>query len=180
MVAKAAAALFACLGMARSASTSDASFATDRVKSPRYVVFYGGDLRDRVILRGPGGDGGYFWASVYAPAKVRLQALKGRPYYSAAVYWDFPPFMRLLTDSTPERLTPENADLLGRFYPAVGDAEPVMVFDGDPKRLPPSLSGSQRPVSDTTVVRRVHTDGLAILERVGVSTRAAGPRTRRD
>jgi hypothetical protein len=174
-------AVAACLTMEHVVSTSTydaASGAAYTVKAPQYVVFYSSELRQRVVLKGPAGDGARFWGSVQAPANVRVETLKGRPYFSAAVYWAPPLFVRLVADSAPERLSPANADLVGRFYPAVGDAESVMVFEGDPMKGPQSVIASQRAGSDTTVVRRIHGDGLAILARIGVATRIAVPAKR--
>ena len=176
MMTRVAISIAACLMMEGSAVSNaydTANVGVRRAAAPQYILFYGSELPHRIVLKGPGGDGGHFWASIHAPANVRPEALKDRPYISAAVYWTPPLFVRLLADSAPEHLSPANADVVGRFYPAVGDAEPVMVFDGSPYSFRPLTP--TRPRSDTTLVQKVHNDGLAILDRVGILTRIVMP-----
>ena len=64
---------------------------------------------------------------------------------------------------------------MGRFYPAIGDAEPLFVFDDDPAKRANGPAWKRPQTTDTVLVRFVRKEGLGVLQRRGVPTRVTLP-----
>jgi hypothetical protein len=124
---------------------------------PRYLMVYGAPLARPVILDDLD-ENLDFMLAITEPAGVGPDALAGRPSLSLALFWQHQTWEQYVRASgSLAALRPEQAEQRGRFYPASGTTEPIVVLDAVP--------------GPGTLVRRVAPQGLAILARHGVPTR---------
>lgn len=125
--------------------------------APRLAMIYGAPLRHPVILDVwqeqvdlVGGD----------MAGLIREDLDGRPYLDVALFWG-PEWSEFVESGKPlGELRPEQANQSGRFYPAVGDAGPVIM-----------LGQFEDPQSSVGQIRKIRAEALQVLARHGIPTR---------
>lgn len=93
-------------------------------------------------------------SAITEEARVTPEELKGRPYLEVALFSGLE-WVRYVDQGKPlDKLRPKQASQHGRFYPAVGDAAPIMTFKSLPGPGP--------------LTRQVKPEGIEILARHGV------------
>ena len=124
--------------------------------APRLLMVYGKQLPKSIVLSN-WQENQRLMSAITEEAKVTPEELKGRPYFELAFFWGLE-WVRYVDQGKPlAKLRPKQASQHGRFYPAVGDAGPVVVF----KSLP-----GPGPLN-----RSVKLEGIEILARHAVPVR---------
>ncbi|MBA3441597.1 MAG: hypothetical protein H0T92_17190 [Pyrinomonadaceae bacterium] len=124
--------------------------------APRLLMIYGKQLPKPIILAN-WQENQRLMSAITEEAKVTPEELKGRPYLEVALFSGLE-WVRYVDQGKPlDKLRPKQASQHGRFYPAVGDAAPIMTFKSLPGPGP--------------LTRRVDAKGVEILAGHGIPVR---------
>jgi hypothetical protein len=127
------------------------------------ILVSGFDLA-RPILIGEWDDTMRVMAGINRRATAPSGELTGRPYYRLALFWGLD-WVKYLESGRPlTSLKPEQANQHGRFYPAVGLAPALVVFDDERGEIPDST----RPLG---LIRSVEPMTLDVFVRHGLRIR---------
>jgi hypothetical protein len=130
--------------------------------APRLILVYGPPLAQPVVLD-DWQENLTLMVAAAEDAGLSADKLRGRPYFRLAFFWG-PEWTAYVDAGKPlSALRPEQGNQAGRFYPAVGDAGPVLTFDSIPGPGP--------------LTRRLEPAGVAVLARHGIPTRYSASQT---
>jgi hypothetical protein len=119
--------------------------------APRLLIVHGKPLKKPVLLS----DGREIFKLITMStesAGITSKELKDRSYMELALFWG-PDWVRYVDEGKPlDKLTPEDANQHGWFYPASAEAEAVIWING-------------------SSINRVSEEGLKILAQHGIPTR---------
>ncbi len=124
--------------------------------APWFVMVHG-TLLDEPVLLDDWDENLELMLGISETVRVEAKRLEGRPYLDVALFWG-PDWMDFPRD--PEalrRLSPEQANQQGRFYPAVDSGPPALFLFGDTDRSSEWLSA-----------RVVEPGALALFEAHGI------------
>jgi hypothetical protein len=122
--------------------------------APWFLLFHGNALGKRVIMS-DWQENQKLMLSIRDEATVKEGSLQGRPFIEMSYFWG-PDWAHYVADgNSPDALGPEQGNQHGRFYPAFGDAKPLVTFDS-----------ATLPLN-----RRITQDGLNLLAKYGIPTR---------
>ena len=124
--------------------------------APR-LIMVSGPLLARPVVLADWQENLSFMVAIVEEAKVGADELAGRPRLELGLFWG----QSWVDEAGKPRpgLRPEQAQQLLWFYPAIGEAEPIVRFEWVPE------------FSSTGPLRSVQPGGLAILARHGIPTR---------
>jgi hypothetical protein len=130
-----------------------------RAAAPWFILVHGPLLAEPVLLN-DWNENLDLMLAISERAGTAVEELEARPYLDLALFWgaEWEHYPR--TAEMLRRLAPEQANQRGRFYPAVGDADPLYVLL--------AVSGA---AGEPDEVRRVGPRALEIFARYGVPTR---------
>jgi len=130
--------------------------------APRLILVYGPPLAQPVVLD-DWQENLTFMVAATEDAGLSADTLRGRPYFRLAFFWGQEWAAYVDAGKPLSALSPEQGNQAGSFYPAVGDAGPVLTFDSIPGPGP--------------LTRRLEQAGVAVLARHGIPTRYAALQT---
>lgn len=130
--------------------------------APRLILVYGPPLAQPVVLD-DWQENLTLMVAATEDAGLSADKLRGRPYFRLAFFWGQEWAAYVDAGKPLSALRPEQGNQAGRFYPAIGDAGPVLTFDSIPGTGP--------------LTRRLEQAGVAVLARHGIPTRYAASQT---
>ena len=121
--------------------------------APRIIMLHGGMLDDQRIFMTDWHENQRFMASTMVEADVAAEELVGRDVIQVALFWNGIRWEATAKDPKQlEALTPDQAESHGWIYPAANGSEALYV--SEPSGL----------------LRRIGSDGLALLKGYGIPT----------
>lgn len=121
--------------------------------APNLVMIYGPSLVRPIILT-DWQENGQLIPTADQGVAITPNELIARPYFNLALFWG-PAWMEYMNAGKPLNvLQPDQANQHAKFYPAVGTADPIFVFDSIPGPGP--------------LIRRMNPSNLAVLTKYGV------------
>ena len=127
---------------------------------PRLILVTGALLEGPTVLEN-WDDNVRLMGAVANPTTVEAGTLAGRPFYSLALFWG-PEWAQYLNDGgSVAAVRPEQANQHARFYPAVGAAPALFVFEDQP-------GAAGHGVRMVGLVRAIDRGGLDVLAKAGL------------